>query len=836
MRLVVRIACSLVAVFSAFQAFSQNLWTQSEDKHQAYFASRDAVARPSSYKMMNLNVAKLQQIQQVVPFMENGAMIQGLLFDIPTPDGDIHQTTLVETCLWSDRNFANKVPAKTYSMFNPRTKAFEGNITITDKGINGILFTDNGTSVITPLFNNSSAHMIFYQKDGGASTVSCAVSGEPTSYNTNTAARGLAGTCVPKTYRMVLSATGEFTTWSGSVSQAQAKMVAIMNIVSAIYKSDANVFFSLVPNDNVVYLDAASDPYPTGASVDASLLDQNRDNLINTIGSANYDMGIVFTRMSSGGGSGLAQLQAVCSAGKGRAAMGHTNPNDSWFPGATAHEIGHNFGATHAFAGTNNGCASNRSISSSWEPGSGSTIMSYGAAACGATNSIVGNQELYFHAGSIGQIQSYIGSGATCYTASATTNVAPTATTLGTSFSIPANTPFVLKLNSTDANGDALTYTWEQMDVTTAGSVTTAPTGTETNGPLFRSLFPSTNSTRYFPALNYLINGTPYAYEVLPLVARTMNFRGTVRDNSTLGGCTNEVNVTLNVQTSNGFKVTNPAWGTVWNKNGNNTASVTWDVAGTFPTMAATVDILLSTDGGYTYPITLASAVPNTGSYNVLIPALNTSTGKVMVKGTNNVFFNIQDELLIITDPMPVTFLSFTAKKEGSKAILNWSTATETNSDKFIVERSVNGNDFKEQIGTVKAAGNSTTVQNYSLVDVSPLNKWNYYRIKEVDLDGKITYSNIASVYFGKDNTSIVSVYPNPVKDKTTIEFYTERGSKVKMEVYDSKGALVSSQTYMSVTGINRAAVNIQSLSTGIYTLKCFTDSELIGVTKLIKN
>lgn len=836
MRLFTRIACSLVTVFSALQAFSQNLWTESKDSYTSYFESAQAVAKPSSYKLMDLDFIKLQQIQQMVPFMAKGSQVEGLTFDIPMPNGKIHQTNLVETCIWSDRNFAAKVPAKTYSMFNPRTKAFEGNLTVQSSGITAILFTDDGSIYITPLYNNTSSHIAFYATDAVASNISCGVQGDWTSSSSDLAGRGQAGTCIPKTFRMVLSATGEFTTWAGGVSLAQAKMVTIMNTVSAIYKRDMNVFFDLVPNTDVVYADAATDPFLTGSTVDANLLDQNKNDLLAKIGITNFDMGIVFTRMGSGGGSGLAQLQAVCNSGKGRAAMGHTNPNDSWFPGATAHEIGHNFGATHSFAGTNGACQSNRSINSSWEPGSGSTIMAYGAAACGSTNSIVGNQDLYFHAGSIGQMQSYIGSGATCYTGSANTNVAPTATTTGTSYNIPANTPFVLTMSSVDANADPLTYTWEQMDITSSSSVLTSPTGAETNGPLFRSLPPSSSSTRYFPALSRLINLTSYPYEVLPTVARTMNFRGTVRDNSTLGGCTNEVNVTLNVQSSTGFKVTTPNWGTVWNKSGNNTAPVNWDVAGTFPTMAATVDILLSTDGGLTYPITLASAVPNTGSYNVNIPSVNTTTGKVMVRGTNNVFFNIQDELLIIHDPMPVTFISFTARKEGRKSVLNWSTATETNSDKFIVERSSNGTEFKEVIGTVKAAGNSTTVQNYSLVDNAPFNKWNYYRLKQIDLDGKFTYSNIASVYFSKDNSSIVSIYPNPVKDQTTIDFYTERAGKVKMEVYDSKGALVSSQTYNSVTGMNRTTINVQSLSTGIYTLKCYTANELIGVTKLIKN
>jgi hypothetical protein len=120
-------------------------------------------------------------------------------------------------------------------------------------------------------------------------------------------------------------------------------------------------------------------------------------------------------------------------------------------------------------------------------------------------------------------------------------------------------------------------------------------------------------------------------------------------------------------------------------------------------------------------------------------------------------------------------------------------------------------------------------------VDATPLNSWNYYRLKQVDTDGKITYSKTVSVYFGKGNSTIISVFPNPVKNNTTVDLYTERTGKVNMEVYDNKGALVMKTTYAATSGLNRIALNISLFSTGVYTLKCYNESELIGVTKLIK-
>jgi len=841
----VRITLSLLLVLTVTTLSAQSLWKESADNHQQYFAARSNVARPTVYRLMDVDATKLRQLQATVPEAMENTIIAGTSIEFPMPDGGLHNTTMVQTSIWQNKATSDALDVKTYELINPKNGAFEGNISVMKDGISGVLFSEKGLVYINPLnVDNSGAHIIHYLKDAELADIRC-LANDVNQY-TNTpllSNRTTAGDCRARVYRLAVAATYLYTNWAGGVTQARNYITITMNTVNAIYKRDVNVTFSLVENTSIIYTDAGSDSYGSTGGLSSAQLNTNQTNIDGAIGSGNYDVGIVFNRGWSGG---LAQLNSVCSGSKARGAVGFASgtganpiagPQGQWFDGATAHELGHMFGATHTFSANNGSCAGNATLGSAWEPGSGSTLMAYAAAGCGPTNAIQTYQDYYFHAGNIAQMQSFITGSATCATPVTTANVAPSASTTAASYNIPANTPFMLTINATDANsGDALTYSWEQMNAATVQSAT-APSSTNTSGPMFRSRPATSSPTRYFPALTYLINQTGYEYEVLPSVPRTLNFRGTVRDNSTLGGCTSEVNVTLNVQTSTGFKVTTPAWGTVWNKSGNNTALVQWDVAGTnaAPINASSVDILLSTDGGNTYPITLAGAVPNTGSYNVPIPALNTTTGKVMVRGTGNVFFNIQDEMLIITDPLPVTFLSFTARKEGSYAVLNWSTANESNSDKFIVERAVNASDFRTQLGTVKAAGNSTTTRNYTFTDAAPLNKWNYYRLQQVDLDGKITYSTIVSVYFNKDGKSIISAYPNPVKDRTTLDFYAAAAGKVNLDVYDSKGALVATQQYIAVPGFNRTSVNLQSLATGIYTLKCYTNTELIGVTKLIK-
>jgi hypothetical protein len=845
MRSILHITCSLLTVLFALNASAQNLWSVSGDKHDNYFAARSAVAKPVKYNVMNVNAARLHQVQAAAALQENSASATGVVFEMPLPDGSLHLTRLVQTSIWQNKSVQDEIGIKTYSMFNPATRAFEGNITIWKDGISGIMFDNKGLVYVSPLnVDNSGAHMISYLQDGGEASLKCLSAEVLQSMNNGLYGRPTAGDCKARTYRLAVAATAEYTAWAGSVAQAKGYMTITMNNVTAIYKRDVNVVFSLIDNTNIIYTDATTDPYTTAsAGLDGTALNQNQTAIDGAIGTGNYDVGIVFNKGWSGG---LAQLNAVCTGSKARGAIGFAGgsganpvagPQGQWFDGAAAHELGHMFGATHSFSASNGACGSNATVSTSWEPGSGSTLMAYAAAGCGNTNAIQTYQDYYFHAGSIAQMENYIVNSATCATGVTTANVAPSASAAGSTFNIPANTPFMLKLTSTDANGDALTYSWEQLDAATATSAT-APSGANTTGPMFRSLPPATSNTRYFPALSYLSTGTAYAYEVIPTVARTMNFRGTVRDNSSLGGCTAEANVTLNVQTSTGFQVTLPAWGTVWSKVGNNTASVQWDIAGTntSPINCSQVDIFLSTDGGLTFPITLATSVPNTGSYNVLIPSLNTSNARVMVKGTNNVFFNIGTDNFIISDPMPVNFLYFKARKEGTTAILDWSTASESNSDKFIVERSSDGSNFSNAVGTVKAAGNSTTQKSYGLVDAFPMNKWNYYRVKEVDLDGKTVYSTTASVYFDKDKGSLISLYPNPVKNTTSLDFYSANGAKVNMQVYDSKGALIFSSSYMATVGFNRTSIDLSSLTAGIYTLKCYSEAEVIAITKLIKN
>jgi subtilisin-like proprotein convertase family protein len=214
---------------------------------------------------------------------------------------------------------------------------------------------------------------------------------------------------------------------------------------------------------------------------------------------------------------------------------------------------------------------------------------------------------------------------------------------------IPISTPFVLTATATDANGDPITFCWEQYDNATN---TQPPVATNTGGPQFRSRPPSTSPSRYFPRLSDLAANTVSIWEVLPSVTRNMKFACYVRDNRAGGGCGDNDTMTVRATNTSGpFVVTAPNTAVTWPAT--STQNVTWNVANTTaaPVSCANVDIFLSTDGGNSFPITLATNVPNNGTASVTVPNNPSTTARVMVRGRGNIFFDISNVNFTITAP-----------------------------------------------------------------------------------------------------------------------------------------------------------------------------------------
>ncbi|MGK2864609.1 MAG: reprolysin-like metallopeptidase, partial [Chitinophagaceae bacterium] len=454
-----------------------------------------------------------------------------------------------------------------------------------------------------------------------------------------------------RSYRLAVACTGEYAraaTGNGAsttVAQALSAIVTSINRVDGVYEKELAISLNLVGNNNtIVFVDPATDPF-TANDDGSALLEESQTVITNNIGAANYDMGHTF----STGAGGIAQLGTVCGSSKARGVTGLPNPvGDPYDIDYVAHEMGHQFDARHSFNSATGSCGDgNRNSSTAVEPGGGITIMSY-AGICGSVNDLGQNSIPYFHGISKDEITEYVinGSGNTCGTISSTGNLIPVVNA-GSDFTIPKSTPFVLAGSATDANGDALTYSWEEIDTGPAGDWN-KPTG---NAPLFRSFVPVSNPERYFPKISDQINNITTVGELLPFYGRTMKFRLTARDNRAGGGgvCHDESVITIN-SNSGPFVVTIPsATGITWS--GSSTHAVTWDITNTniAPVNCANVSIQLSTDGGLTFPVTILASTPNDGTQDIMVPNLVTNQARIRVKGVGNVFYDMSNNNFSIT-------------------------------------------------------------------------------------------------------------------------------------------------------------------------------------------
>jgi subtilisin-like proprotein convertase family protein len=431
-------------------------------------------------------------------------------------------------------------------------------------------------------------------------------------------------------------------------------MNATMTRVNGICEKDLAIHMNIIANNTaVIYTNAATDPYTTMANWNGQL----QTALTSTIGEGNYDIGHMFGATGGGGNAGC--IGCVCV--DGQKGSGITSPadgvpmGDNFDVDYVVHEMGHQYGGNHSFSYNVEGSGVNV------EPGSGSTIMGYAGI---TSQDVQPHSDAYFVYGNVKQIQDNM-VGKTCPVRTSLPNSTPTVNA-GLDYTIPKSTPFMLTGTASDPNGDALTYCWEENDTaTTQTGVGSAASATKTGGPNWRSYSPVASPTRYFPPLARVIanasttQGTEIVTEALSSVARDLNFVLTVRDNHAGGGQTasDAMKVTVNA-TAGPFLVTAPNTALVsWTVGSNQ--NVTWDVAGTTANNvnAAYVDIYLSTDGGLTYPILLASQVPNDGTEVITVPNNVGTTNRVMVKGSNHIFYDISN----VNFPIVAAASSFSA-------------------------------------------------------------------------------------------------------------------------------------------------------------------------------
>lgn len=628
-----------------------------------------------SQRIKEENYAQNQQLlkidlsnfkQSLVGVRDKFSHQPGVLINFPNIAGEMETFEV-----WENSNFEPELQAKF-----PDIRAYIGksidnpgstiHFSLSPDGVQTMVMRpDNGSEFIEPYSKDHSVYILFDSATRltnrlpfNCSTVDRALN-QDLIQNPDIAHR--ANNQVYKTMRLALSCTYEYTVYfGGTVAGALGGMNATMTRVNGVMEKDLAVHLNMIANNNLVIYTTSADPYSSaGTGSNGAWNTELMNNLHSVLGDSAFDIGHLFG--ASGGGGNAGCIGCVCSnvlstggtAEDSYKGSGFTSPSDGIPAGDTfdidyvVHEMGHQLGANHTFSHSVEGTGVNV------EPGSGSTIMGY----AGITSyDVQPHSDAYYTYRSILQIQTNLAT-KTCPVTTAITNTPPSVLAKA-DFSVPSNTPFVLVADVSDAEGDTLTYCWEQNNTATSASsgANSVVSPTKTTGPNFRSLVPKSVPERYMPDMTKVLAGTYNAnWECLSTVTRASKFTITVRDNNPAGPqtSTDEVivitkaayNSTTSPTGAGPFTVTSQnTTGICWAQN--STQTITWDVNNTTSlTGSANVNIRLSTDGGLTFPHVLAADTPNDGTEDIVVPNLPASqTCRVKVEPTGNYYFAINSK------------------------------------------------------------------------------------------------------------------------------------------------------------------------------------------------
>jgi hypothetical protein len=651
---------SCVAVSITASAKDSNPWKASNSKALLQKRAVEG-AMPKHYNHVTLDYTAVKQILATAP-MEFSVASRNIsaVIELPMPYGGFEKFRIMESPIMQS-GLANKYKEiKTYTAQGIDHPTSYAKIDIGYNGFHAMVMSVDGRYFVDPVTKETTAEYIsYYRHDLPANEAgfSCGtVASEEFIQESEERVRSyrMSGAAMApvelRTYRLALACTIEYSkavTGKSAPTKPEvlAAMITTLNRVNGVYETEVAVRLVLVDNtDTLIYL-SGTQPYSN--SNGGAMLSQNQNITDARIGNANYDMGHVF----STGGGGIAGLGVICKTGqKANGVTGSPSPKgDAFDIDYVAHEMGHQFGGNHTFNSVTSSCGGgNRNSTTAYEPGSGVTIMAY-AGICGADD-IANNSVPYFHTASLDEINAYIrlaNGGNACPVRTVTANNAPTVEA-GPSYTIPMSTPFTLTGSAVDPDGDPLTYSWEQMDLGPGG----APNSPSGNAPLFRFYPPVATPSRTFPKLADILNATQVKGERLPNTTRTMNFRLTARDNVAGAGATGKDQTTVAVTSTAGpFIVT---FGNVLDTlYVGGTEVITWDVANSnlAPVNCSAVNILMSTDGGQTFPITLAANTPNDGSEAITVPNNVSNTVRIKVEAAGNIFFDINNKHLKIFAP-----------------------------------------------------------------------------------------------------------------------------------------------------------------------------------------
>ncbi len=843
----------------------------------------------SNYKIFSLNLEDLKNQLKTIPKKISG---NDKIIEFPDTKGNLLKYSVKETSLLHP-DLTIKFPTiKSYVGQGIDDKSSTIHFTLNSFGLYAmILSPEKGTTYIDPFTEDRKTYMIYLKNDTSThKDFRCLT--KSTSVETITKSfYKSANDLKLRTFRLALATTEEYSkfhvnaaglgagsTRNDSINVVLSALTVTMSRVNAIFERDVALTMQLVANnDQLIFLetDPVDDPYTNNNG--PAMLTENQTAIDNIIGVANYDIGHVF----STGGGGVAFLGSPCGASKAGGVTGQTFPvGDTFNIDYVAHEMGHQYGAHHTFNSTESNCGDgNRNNNTAVEPGSGSTIMAY-AGICAPQN-VQGNSDAYFHVISIQEMfeNITIGNSQCAAQTNFIVNLNTPTANAGNDYTIPKSTPFILRGEGFDADGNGLTYCWEQIDNEVAG-ISVPPSSTQTQGAIFRSFSPTKTTNRYVPELFTVISGnTSSIWEVVPGVSRMINFELTVRDNVIGEGQTVSDNMTVTVNDAAGpFIVTSQNITDIfWNMG--DTETITWDVAGTDANNinVSNVNILLSIDGGLTFPIVLASNTENDGEEKILVPDSLAPEVRVKVEAVDNMFYainsepfsigsfettcaiydstdipkqipdnntggiasiiNVQDDFIVtdvnVTIDIDHTWiwdLQIYLKAPNGMEVLIYDRSCGSSS---IQRKNMNAtfdDDAASKVcnNTDPAISGLTKSENQlsTFNGVSSVGDW---KIKVVDnASGDVGMLNNWSINLCQTNqTASIDdfsfdeflVYPNPFNDDFTISLNSNTSDAIIVRLYDVSGRLIVSKIFTNPSVVFKEKLNFSNLSAGVYIL-----------------